>query len=80
MRTNNTIPTTPKKAKAFDQKFLSARTLAKRWDLSLSAVYHGDSDVARLKQISFGRSIRFLLKDVEAVQDEKSAAASRKTA
>jgi hypothetical protein len=76
MKTNNTIPTTPKRARAFDQKFLSARTLAKRWDLSLSAVYHGDSDVARLKKISFGRSIRFVLKEVEAVEDEKITGAS----
>jgi hypothetical protein len=35
------IPSTPKRKQAFDQKFISPRQLAIRWDLSLSAVYHG---------------------------------------
>ena len=35
------IPSTPKRKQAFEQKFISPRQLAIRWDLSVSAVYHG---------------------------------------
>jgi len=65
------IPSTPKRKQAFDQIFISARRLAIRWDLSLSAVYHGHADVNLLRRISFGRSVRFLLSEVEAVEAQK---------
>jgi predicted DNA-binding transcriptional regulator AlpA len=67
------IPSTPKRKLAFDQKFISPRQLVIRWDLSLSAVYHGDADVNLLRRISFGRSVRFLLSEVEAVEAQKIA-------
>lgn len=70
------IPSTPKRKQAFDQKFISPRQLAIRWDLSLSAVYHGEADVNLLRRISFGRSIRFLLSEVEAVEAQKIALAN----
>ena len=70
------IPSTPKRKQAFDQKFISARQLAIRWDVSLSAVYHGCADVNLLRRIPFGRSIRFLLSEVEAVEAQKIALAS----
>jgi predicted DNA-binding transcriptional regulator AlpA len=61
---------------SFDQKFISPRQLAIRWDLSVSAVYHGHADVYLLRRISFGRSVRFLLSEVEAVEAQKIALAS----
>ena len=70
------IPSTPKRKQAFDQKFISPRQLAIRWDLSVSAVYHGNADVNLLRRISFGRSIRFLLSEVEAVEAQKIALAN----
>lgn len=70
------IPTTTKKADAFDKKFISPSKLAKRWDLSLSSVYHGNADVERLKRIPFGKSVRFLLSEVEAIETEKIRLAS----
>jgi hypothetical protein len=66
------IPSTPKRKQAFDQKFISPRQLAIRWDLSLSAVYHGHADVNLLRRISFGRSVRFLLSAVERLKHKKS--------
>ena len=70
------IPSTPKRKQAFDQKFISPRRLAIRWDLSLSAIYDGRADVNLLRRISFGRSIRFLLSEVEAVEAQKIALAN----
>ena len=70
------IPSTPKRKLAFEQKFISPRQLAIRWDLSLSAVYHGEADVHLLRRISFGKSVRFLLSEVEAVEAQKIAFAS----
>jgi hypothetical protein len=70
------IPSTPKRKQAFEQKFISPRQLAIRWDLSLSAVYHGDADVNLLRRISFGRSVRFLLSEVEAIETQKIVLAS----
>ena len=70
------IPSTPKRKQAFDQKFISPRRLAIRWDLSLSAVYNGRADINLLRRISFGRSIRFLLSEVEAVEVQKIALAN----
>jgi predicted DNA-binding transcriptional regulator AlpA len=70
------IPSTPKRKQAFDQKFISPRQFAIRWDLSVSAVYHGNADVNLLRRISFGRSIRFLLSEVEAVEAQKIALAN----
>lgn len=70
------IPSTPKRKQAFEQKFISPHRLAIRWDLSLSAVYNGRADVNQLRRISFGRSIRFLLSEVEAVEAEKIALAN----
>ena len=66
------IPSTPKRKQAFDQKFISPRQLAIRWDLSVSAVYHGNSDVKLLRRIPFGKSVRFLLSEVEALEAQKS--------
>jgi hypothetical protein len=73
---NEGIASTPKRKQAFDQKLISPRRLAIRWDLSLSAVYQGRADVNLLKRISFGRSIRFLLSEVEAVEAQKIALAN----
>lgn len=70
------IPSTPKRKQAFDQKFISPRRLAIRWDLSLSAVYQGRADVNLLRRIPFGRSVRFLLSEVEAVEAQKIALAN----
>lgn len=70
------IPSTPKRKQAFDRKFISPRRLAIRWDLSLSAVYQGRADVNLLRRIPFGRSVRFLLSEVEAVEAQKIALAN----
>ena len=65
------IPSTPKRKHAFEQKFISPRQFAIRWDLSVSAVYHGHADVNLLRRMSFGRSVRFLLSEIEAVEAQK---------
>jgi len=74
--TKRRYPLNTKTKQAFEQKFISPRQLAIRWDLSLSAVYHGDADVNLLRRISFGRSVRFLPSEVEAVEAQKIALAS----
>jgi hypothetical protein len=69
---NKEIPTTPKKAKAFNKKFITAAELADRWGLSKSGVYHGASDVSLLTRIPFGKkSIRYLLTQVEEIERQK---------
>lgn len=70
------IPTTPKKTRAFDQKFISPAQLARRWDLSESSIYHGNADAKQLTRIPFGRSIRFLLSEVEALEAQKLSLAT----
>ncbi|HMG73349.1 MAG TPA: hypothetical protein VK582_07605 [Pyrinomonadaceae bacterium] len=69
---NDEIPKTPKKAKAFDQKFMRPDELATRWGLSLSSVYQGKSDVSLLRRIKFGKSVRFLRQQVVQVEEQKA--------
>jgi predicted DNA-binding transcriptional regulator AlpA len=70
------IPTTPKRGKAFNQKYISARELAFRWGVSDSAIYHGKCDARLLHRVQFGRSVRFLLHEVEALEARKEGLAA----
>lgn len=71
------IPTTPKKQKAFEQKYISAPQLAVRWGVSTSAIYHGNCDARLLRRISLGpRTIRLLLKDVIELEEKKNNVAA----
>ena len=65
LKSNKAIPTTPKKAKAFEQKFMRPDELAKRWGLSLSAVYQGKADVYLVRQIYFGKSLKEWLAELD---------------
>ena len=76
VKSNKTIPTTPKKAKVFEQKFMRPDELAERWGLSLSAVYQGKADVSLLRKIYFGKSLRFLRQEVIQVEEQKLKMAS----
>ena len=71
MKTDKSIPATPKKVKEFERKFMRPDELADRWGLSLSAVYQGKSDVYLLKRVYFGKSLRFLRQQVIQVEEEK---------
>lgn len=76
MKSNNSIPTTTKKAKAFEHKFMRPDELAVRWGLSLSAVYQGKADVSLLRKIYFGKSLRFLRQEVIQIEEQKLEMAS----
>ena len=70
------ISTTPKKAKAFEQKYISAAELATRWGVSLSSIYHGNCESHRLHPVRFGRAIRFLRREVLELEKEKDPLAA----
>lgn len=71
------IPTTPKKQKAFEQKYISAQQLAARWGVSPSAIYHGKCDARLLRRITLGpRTVRFLLQEVIELEEKKNSVAA----
>ncbi len=52
-------------------KYISVNELAERWGISPSAIYMCRGGTDRLKRIRFGKSVRFLLSEVEALETEK---------
>ncbi len=58
--------------KIIEQKkiFITVGELADRWSISTSAVYQNKCMTDRLKRFRFGKSVKFLLKDVEAIERE----------
>ena len=57
-----------KKSRMFEKRYISAPELATRWSVSRSAIYHGNCSSSTLHAIRFGRSVRFLLSEVEAFE------------
>ncbi len=57
-----------KKSKTFDKKYISPSELAVRWGVSASAIYSGKCGSDALHAIRFGRSLRFLRSEVEALE------------
>jgi predicted DNA-binding transcriptional regulator AlpA len=60
-----------KRAEAFERKYISAAELAVRWDVSASAIYQRKCGSNALSAIRFGRSIRFLRSEVEALEERR---------
>jgi hypothetical protein len=67
-----------KKQKDFESKYMSPKELAKRWDVSESAIYHGKCGSKGLTPIRFGRSLRFLRAEVEALENKEHQRRSNK--
>jgi|SRR5882724_2629251 len=65
------IPTTPKKQRDFEKKYMPATELAQRWGVSESAIYHGKAESNKLKRVYFGRSLRFLRQEVLDFENRK---------
>src|SRR6266496_5775980 len=66
------IPTTPKKQRDFEKKYMPATELAQRWGVSESAIYHGKAESNKLKRVYFGRSLRFLRQEVLDFENRKN--------
>jgi len=66
-----------KKPKTFDKKYISVSELAARWSVSQSAIYSGRCGSGALHPIRFGRSVRFLRSEVEALETSREAQTSR---
>lgn len=52
-------------------KYLTVTELAERWKISPSTIYMCRGGTDRLKRIRFGKPVRFLLSEVEALEAEK---------
>ncbi len=62
-----------KKPKTFDKKYISVSELATRWSVSQSALYSGKCGSNALTPIRFGRSLRFLRTEVDALEQTREA-------
>lgn len=51
-------------------KYLSVNEIAARWGISPSAVYMCRCGTDRLRRFRFGKSVRFLLSEVEMLEAE----------
>jgi predicted DNA-binding transcriptional regulator AlpA len=71
-------PKMRKKEKDFERKYISPKELAKRWDVSESAIYHAKCGSRELTPIRFGRSLRFLRAEVEALENKHHKQRSNK--
>jgi len=71
-KTTTDIPTTPKKLEKFEKKYMTPKELAQRWDVSESAIHHGKAESNKLRRVYFGRALRFLRKEVEDFENQKS--------
>lgn len=63
------------RSKIHEIRYISATELAARWGISRSAVYAGKCGTDKLTPIRFGRSLRFLRAEVEALEKEREKAA-----
>lgn len=57
-----------KNKKVFEQRYISVSELAARWSVSPSAIYSGKCGTNALTPIRFGRAVRFLRNEVEALE------------
>lgn len=64
---------TSKKFRHFEKRYISASELAIRWSVSQSAIYHGGAGSNGLSAIRLGRSVRFILSEVEAFEKNLEA-------
>jgi len=62
---------------AFEQRYVLAAQLAARWSVSKSAIHHGNCGSHALTPIRLGRSVRFLLSEVEAFEKKHEAQTRR---
>ncbi len=51
-----------------DRRFIGVGELSRRWAISPSAIYGLKAGTHRLKRYRFGRSIKFLLTEVEHIE------------
>lgn len=51
-------------------KYLSVNQLAERWGISPSTIYMCKGGTSRLRRIRFGKLVKFLLSEVEAIEAE----------
>jgi hypothetical protein len=58
-------------------KYLSVKGLADRWGISPSCVYACQGGTGRLRRIRFGKLIKFLLSEVEALEAETVGKANK---
>jgi predicted DNA-binding transcriptional regulator AlpA len=65
-----------KQSKNFDKKYISVAELAARWSVSQSAIYSAKCGSNALHPIRFGRSVRFLRSEVEALERNREAQAA----
>ena len=66
-----------KRTSKFEQKYLSVAELATRWRVSPSAIYSGKCGTDALTPIRFGKALRFLLTQVEALERDRETAHTR---
>jgi len=66
----------PMKPKTFDKKYISVAELAARWSVSQSAIYSRKCGSNALRAIRFGRSVRFLRSEVEALERKREIQAT----
>ncbi len=51
-------------------KYISVNELAERWGMSPSTIYMCKGGTDRLKRIRFGKLVKFILSEVEAIEAE----------
>jgi hypothetical protein len=66
-----------KRISKFEQKYLSVAELATRWSVSPSAIYSGKCGTDALTPIRFGKALRFLLTQVEALERDRETMHTR---
>ena len=64
----------PKRSKRFEQRYISVSELAARWSVSASAIYSRKCGSHALTPIRFGRAVRFLRLEVEALERDRETA------
>ncbi len=65
------------KSRMFEKRYISAPELATRWSVSQSAIHHGNAGSNALTAIRFGRSVRFVLSEVEVFEKHREAQTRR---
>ena len=63
----------PKRSKRFEQRYISVSELAARWSVSASAIYSRKCGSHALTPIRFGRAVRFLRTEVEALERDRES-------
>ena len=63
-----------RKSKGFEQRYISVSELAARWSVSPSAIYSRKCGSHALTPIRFGRAVRFLRIEVEALERARETA------